>query len=69
MSSCVRRMKKLIRSTFGLLFSIWRSARTSHDGCPATWSTRILSRITRTTKLRVLFVVTASPGATGTLIS
>src|SRR5437667_92394 len=31
MSSCVRRMKNEIRSTLGLVSSIWRSARTSHD--------------------------------------
>ena len=69
MSSCVRRMKNEIRSTLGFSSSIARSARTSYDGAPATCSTRILSRMTRTTNARVLFSATASSAWTGIEIS
>ena len=69
MSSWVRRMKKEMRSTFGFCLSIPRRARTSQLGWPATWRTRILSRMTRSTNESVLFSATASSLATGVAIS
>ncbi len=58
-------MKKLTRSTFGSCLSMPRRKRTSQLGRPATSSTRTRSRITRSTKERVLFSAITSPGRTG----
>jgi len=69
MSSWVRKMKNEIRSTLGSALKKLRSARSSHDGRPTTWSTRVLSRVTRMTKARALFCGTDSSGSTGTLTS
>jgi hypothetical protein len=64
-SEVLRRMKKLMRSVAG---SRWRKARrnrSSQLGCPATRSTRSLSRVTRMRNARSLFSGTASSALLG----